>query len=102
MSPVPSVGGNSASSTYGGTSSVTSSLGCHPAHQPQHQQQQYPVCYAQSIVPGFHSANGIRPSGPPSVILHGSSNGNNGWVGRFNTSNAAYSGSSDGGKICNL
>lgn len=108
MSPVPSVGGNSASSTYGGTSSVTSSLSCHPVHQSQQQQQQqqqqYPVCYAQSIVPGFHSAmNGIRPSGPPSVILHGSNNGgNNGWVGRFNTSNAAYSGSSDGGKICNL
>ena len=102
MSPVPSVGANSASSTYGGTSSVTSSLNCHPVNQhQQQQQQQFPVAYAQCVVPGFHSSmNGVRPSGPP-VLLHGSGN-NNGWVGRFNTSNAAYSGSSDGGKICNL
>lgn len=97
MSPVPSVGANSASSTYGGTSSVASSVGCHPQQQ---QQQQYPVCYAQSIVPGFHSMS--RPNNGP-VILQSNSNGvNSGWVGRFNTSNAAYSGSSDGGKICNL
>lgn len=104
MSPVPSVGANSASSTYGGTSSVASSVGVHP----QQQQQQYPVCYAQSIVPGFHSTinnghNGMRPNGP--VMLQSNNNGgtnSSGWVGRFNTSNAAYSGSSDGGKICNL
>ena len=106
MSPVPSVGANSASSTYGGTSSVASSSLSHPQQQ-QQQQQQYPVCYAQSIVPGFHSAMNaqqhIRPNGP--VLLQGPGNGNglnSGWVGRFNTSNAAYSGSSDGGKICNL
>ena len=92
MSPVPSVGANSASSTYGGTSSVTSNVSSsHP---------QYPVCYAQSIVPGMNPAtNGIMRPGGPSVMLHGN---NNAWVGRFNTSNAAYSGSSGGSKICNL
>ena len=92
MSPVPSVGANSASSTYGGTSSVVSNVSSHP---------QYPVCYAQSIVPGMNapiSMNGMRMAGP-SPVFHGN---NNGWVGRFNNSNAAYSGSSDGGKICNL
>lgn len=99
MSPVPSIGANSASSTYGGTSSVASSLS-HPQHPQQQQQQQYPVCYAQSIVPGFHSTMSGQRVGNVPVMLQGP--GSNGWVGRFNTSNAAYSGSSDGGKICNL
>jgi len=89
MSPVPSVGANSASSTYGGTSSITSNVSSSHPH--------YPVCYAQSVIPGMNTSagNGIRPGGIPSSF-------NNGWVGRFNTSNAAYSGSSDGSKICNL
>ena len=87
MSPVPSVA-NSASSTYGGASSA-SNVSSFP---------QYPVCYAQSILPGINA-----PAPPSNNLFHGSgNNGNSGWVGRFNTSNAAYSGSSDGGKICNL
>jgi len=63
MSAVPSVGANSASPTYGGTCSVVPNMSS--AQHPR-----YPVCYAQSIVPGISApvqmdTNGGLPRGPP-------------------------------------
>ena len=106
MSPVPSLGANSASSTYGGgTSSAMSAMSSNvstfqtSASQTASQPPTYPVCYAQSIVPV------MRPAAQTNSTGGGGGGGGLGpWVGRFhNNSNAAYSGSSDGGgKICNL